>query len=132
MALPKKQMLKGTLNRKRQKLQSDSSANLPPFPTDISFAFPDQFQDLLLFDSCSGGDRLVLLGKRALLDRLARAKLWLADRTFKVAPSLFFQLYTMHFELVPRINTAAVYCLLQNKIQAVYVRVLDEIERMIP
>ena len=58
--------------------------------------------------------------------------MWLADRTFKVAPSLFFQLYTMHFELVPGINSAAVYCLLQNKIQAVYVRVLDEIKRMIP
>ena len=43
-----------------------------------------------------------------------------------------FQLYTIHFELVPGINSAAVYCLLQNKTQAVYVHVLDEIKRMIP
>ena len=49
----------------------------------------------------------------------------------KVVPSLFFQLYTIHFELVPGINSAAVYCLLQNKTQAVYLRILDEI-KMIP
>ena len=47
-------------------------------------------------------------------------------------PSLSFQLYTIHFELVPFINSAAVYCLLQNKTQTdVDVRVLDEIKRMI-
>ena len=44
----------------------------------------------------------------------------------------FFQLYTIHFELVPGINSPAVYCLLQNKTLAVYDRVLDEIKRMIP
>ena len=77
------------------------------------------FQDLVLFHSGSDSDRLILLGKRELLDGLARAKLWLADGTFKVVPSLFFQLYTIHFELVSGINSAAVYCLVQNKTQAV-------------
>ena len=33
--------IEGTLNRKRQKLQSDSDANLPSLPTDMSFTFPD-------------------------------------------------------------------------------------------
>ena len=98
----------------------------------MSFTFPDQFQDLILFDSGSSSDRLALLGKRELLDGLARAKLWLADGTFKVVPSLFFQLYTIHFELIPAITSAAVYCLIQNKTQAVYVCILDEIKRMIP
>ena len=62
----------GTLNRKRQKLQSDSGANLPSLPTDISFTFPDQFQDIILFDFGLGSNRLVLLGKRELLDVLAK------------------------------------------------------------
>ena len=78
----------------------------------MSFTFTDQFEDLILFDSCSSCDRSVLLGKRELLDELARAKLWQADGTFKMVPLLFFQLYTIHFELVPGINPAAVYCLL--------------------
>ena len=43
--------IEGTLNRKRQKLQSDSGANLPSLPTDITFTFPDQFQDLILLTS---------------------------------------------------------------------------------
>ena len=90
MALPRKQTLKRTLNRKRQKLQSNSGANMPPLPTDMIFTFPDQFQDCILFDSGSGSNRLVLLGKCKLLDGLARAKLWLADGTFTVEPSLFF------------------------------------------
>ena len=46
MVLPRKQTLKRTLNRKRQKLQSGSGVNLPPLPIDKSFTFPDQFQDL--------------------------------------------------------------------------------------
>ena len=132
MALPRKQTLKRTLNRKRQKLQSDSDANLLPLPRDMTFTFPDQFQDLVLSDSGSDSDRLVLLGKRELLDGLARAKLWIADGTFKVVPSLLFQLYTIHFEFVPGVNSAAVYCLVQNKTQAVYARILDEIKKMIP
>ena len=62
---------------------------------------------------------------------MARAKLWPAGGTFKAVPLLFFQLYTIHFELFPDINSAAVYCFVQNKTQAVYVRILDEIKRMI-
>ena len=50
----------------------------------------------------------------------------------KVVPSLFFQLYTIHFELVPDINSTVLCYLLQNKTQALYVLVLDEIKRMIP
>ena len=126
MALPRKRTPKRTLNKKRQKLQSDSGAILLPLSTDLLFTFPDQFQDLILFNSGSGSDRLVLLSKREVLDRLARAKLWLADGTFKVVPLLFCQLYTIHFELVSGINSAVVFCLLQNKTQAACVRVLDE------
>ena len=43
MALPRKQTLKRTLNKKRQKLQSNLGANLPPLPTYMLFTFPDQF-----------------------------------------------------------------------------------------
>ena len=74
MATPRKQTLKSTLIRKRQKLQSDWGANLPSLRTDMPFTFPDQFQDLILFDSDSGSGRLVLSGKCELLDELARAK----------------------------------------------------------
>jgi len=51
--------------------------------------------------------------------------LCLADGTFKVVPCLFFQLYSIHFELAPGLIPAAIYCL-------VYDRILDAIKAMIP
>ena len=71
------------------------------------------------------------MGKGELLEGLAGAKLWLADGIFKVVTSLLFQLYIIHFEFVPGINSASIYCFVKNKTQAVYARILDEIKRMI-
>ena len=72
----------------------------------MTFTFPDQFQDLTPSDSGSYSDRIVLLGKRKLLDGLAKAKLWLTDGTFKVVIPLYFHLYTIHFKFVPGIHFA--------------------------
>lgn len=58
--------------------------------------------------------------------------MWLADGTFKVVPSLFFQLYSIHFKFVSGINPAGVYCLLPNKTRCTYDRLLVEIKRLIP
>ena len=115
MALPKRASLKRTLQRTRKAAQRIGDFDLPVAPTDTSFVIPQQFADMVLFDSgpatVEGEDRLIMLGSTELLDGLARSKLWLADGTFKVCPSLFFQLYTIHFELSPGIVPAAVYCL---------------------
>ena len=59
MALQRKQTLKHTLNRKCQKLQRDSVANLPPLPRDMT-TFLNQFQDFILSVSGSDSDQLVL------------------------------------------------------------------------
>jgi len=40
-------------------------------------------------------------------------------------------MYTIHFELARGITPAAIYCLLQSKIQVVYDRMLNEVKRMI-
>jgi len=82
--------------------------------------------------SGSVGDRMIVLRKSVLSDGLARPKLWLGDGTSKVAPSIFFQLYTIHFELAPGRNPAAIYCPVQNKTQVAYDRTLDEVKRMYP
>ena len=128
MALPKKLSLKSrTLQRKRRDLltASDSTFLLPP-PTDACH------WHMNLLDSGSGNDRLIIMGSNELLDGLARAKLWLADGTFKVVPCLFCQLYSIHFELVPGLIPAAVYCLVQSKMRATYNCILDAIKAMIP
>jgi len=40
-------------------------------------------------------------------------------------------LYTIHFELARGNNPAAIYCLVQNKIQSVYDRMFNEVKRMV-
>jgi len=44
----------------------------------------------------------------------------------------FFQLYTIHFELARGKNPVATYCLVRNKIQVVYDRMLNEVKGTIP
>lgn len=61
-----------------------------------------------------------LLSCGELLDGLTRASLWLADGTLEVVPSIFFQLYTIHFQFVEGINPAALYCLVCGKTRATY------------
>ena len=98
MALPKKPTLARSLHRQRRTAPEDEA--MPPIPVDTSFVMPLRFQDFVLFDSGPGPDRLLLLGYNELLDGLARASMWLVDGTFKVVPSVFFQLYTIHFQFV--------------------------------
>ena len=95
MALPKKLSLNRILRCHQQKLLD---TGLPPCPTDMGFIIPSHFADFILYDSGAGKDRLIILGCVELLNGLARSSLWLADGTFKVVPSLFFQLYS-HWHL---------------------------------
>jgi len=112
-ALPKRSTLARSLQRHRKAALADNDDGtvLPPPPRDTNFDVPQRFADMILYDSGRDENRVLIFGCDDLLDGLARSKLWLADGTFKVVPSIFFQLYTIHFELVPGNNPVAVYCL---------------------
>ena len=73
-----------------------------------------------------------MLGRAGVVDGLGRSQIWLADGTFKVVPTLLFQLYSIHFAFGAGINPAAVYCLLPNKQQATYSRALTQLKRLVP
>ena len=72
------------------------------------------------------------MGDGTLLDGLARSDVWLADGIFKVVPSIYFQLYSIHFQFINGVNPAAVYCLLPNKTRATYDRLIAELKNFIP
>jgi hypothetical protein len=95
MALPKRSTVTRALQRYRQKrnIRNNGGVVLPPPPTDHNFDIPDIFREMVLFDSGSGSQRVIILGTDVLLDGLARADVWLADGTFAVVPTIFFQLY---------------------------------------
>jgi hypothetical protein len=134
MALPKKASLSRVLRRQRQKvLATDHNETaLPRLPTDMSFAIPPRFANMVLYDSGPGNGRIIMLGQLDVIEGLSRSTLWLADGTFKVTPGLIFQLYSIHFQFVPGITPAAIYCLLPNKLRATYDRVMTELKRIIP
>ena len=116
MALPKRDTLTRALRRHREKvLTSGGTDALPPLPSNLEFEIPNKFQAMLLFDSGPATDRILMFGDTTLLDGLARSKTWLADEIFKCVPSLYFQLYSIHFQFLGGCNPAAVYCLLSNK-----------------
>jgi len=134
MALPKRSTLSRALQRHRQKVNAigNSGTPLPAVPVDLQFVMPDQFADMVLYDSGPGDNRIILLGCEQLLDGLARADVWLADGTFKVVPTVFFQLYSIHFCFRDGANPAGLYCLLTSKTAVTYERVLDELRRLVP
>jgi hypothetical protein len=132
MALPKRSSVSRVLRRYRQKNEGQEGEVLPPIPSDTTFEIPERFRNFVLFDSGPSERRIIILGCTELLDGLARSPLWLADGTFKVVPSIFFQLYTIHFQLTAGVNPAAIYCLLPDKTRQTYDRLLDALVGIIP
>lgn len=134
MALPKRSSLSRTLRRHRNKnIQiAGTRTTLPPPPTDLNFVMPERFRPFVLFDSGPGDDRIIMLGDWELMRGLERATMWLADGTFAVVPALYYQLYTIHFQMVGGYNPVGVYCLLTNKTQRTYERVLAELRVLLP
>ena len=131
-ALPKRSTMSQCLRRHRKRMQRSDNVVFPPLLTDRKFDIPDIFADFVLYDSVPSDNRIILMGDLELLDGLARANVWLADGTFKTVPSLYFQLYSIHFQYVGGVHPAAAYCLLPNKTQDTYERMLIEIKRLIP
>ena len=117
MALSKWKTVARTLQRARQKVATAAAkgTQMPPVPSDLQFAIPSAFMDMVSYDSGPGDDRMILMGCAELLDGLAQADLCLADETFKVVPNVFFQLYSIHFDFGSGIHPAALYCLLLTK-----------------
>ena len=72
------------------------------------------------------------LAEVVLLEGLRRSPIWLADGTFKKYPTLFFQVYAIHYELANGINPVGLICLLPNKTGDTYRRLLDAVKVLIP
>jgi len=131
MAVPRQATVSKTLRRHRKKVTDAANGDTPrpAIPKDLLFDIPESF---VVFDSGSGDNRLILISCHELLDELARASMWLADGTFKVVPSVFFQLYTIRFLFGNGVCPAAIYCLLSDKSAATYERLHREVKNLIP
>ncbi|KAM7309896.1 uncharacterized protein ISCGN_006879, partial [Ixodes scapularis] len=79
----------------------------------------------LLHDSgVQDQDRFLIFCSPQMVDVLRTSKKWFADGTFKVAPELFYQVYSLHCEVGGSILPAA-YILLTRKDCGTYTRALN-------
>ncbi|CAN8026069.1 unnamed protein product [Ixodes persulcatus] len=89
-------------------------------------------QQFLLFDGGSGDpDRLIMLGTRGNLTTLQSSPHWFADGTFKIAPCIYYKLYTIHALVSGRV-VPMVYFLLKRKTTAIYTRVFNKLLELQP
>ena len=77
--------------------------NAPPQPLNlVDLQIPNEYRQslnddaFLLYDSGAANDRILIFSTRRNLQLLSRSEHWYADGTFKVVPSIFTQLYTIH------------------------------------
>jgi len=132
-ALPLVQSMTRGIRNARAK--SIGSLAIPHRREDIDL--PDSYQtcsngeDFLLFDSGKASDRLLIFTTHKNLEFLSRSDVWMADGTFKVAPSLFDQLFVIH-GLRDKTCFPLVYCLTPNRITDTYTRVLSALKTLKP
>ena len=126
--VPKRKRLCARIQRKRRQIAIGCEIE----PTSLKFLVPDRFKSVthaghkvwfLLhddfkqideFEEDSDNDRIIVFASDCMLDELQNASTCMLDGKFKVAPSLFFQLYTIHAICGSHVFPC-VYALLQNK-----------------
>ncbi len=72
---------------------------------------------------------IIIFGLMATFEALCGAEMWFMDGTFKTCPSLFYQLFTIHFFLSDRC-IPGVYILLSSKAEQIYVRCFSTIRNL--
>ncbi|KAB0799136.1 hypothetical protein PPYR_07016 [Photinus pyralis] len=136
-ALPRSQALKKTVRRKRLEIRA-----APPNPTNLEQLVipevysayevrPGFFENFLLADSGPGLNRILIFGRRQNLDVLHHSREWFADGTFKIAPLLFSQIYTVLATAHQGVHPIF-YALLPNKQEVTYRRMFELVIELQP
>ncbi|XP_076820927.1 uncharacterized protein LOC143466174 [Clavelina lepadiformis] len=126
--------LRQTIRRKRK-----ATDNNPPAPVNVGELFiPDMLRQttdqrgFLLYDSGSGDvHRMLIFSTDQFLQTLHDSEHWMCDGTFKVSPSLFYQVYTVH-AMIRNNVLPCIFVLLPNKQQVTYSQMWTEIKSLKP
>ena len=70
-------------------------------------------------DRVEGSDRIIIFCTERCLKYLANSSVWYGNGTFSVAPTFFYQLYTIHGVVMGQLLPLA-YCILTRKTRDIY------------
>ena len=120
--LPSLGNISRTIRRQRQERNAHpnppSREAIPILP--LEFQQTDNGEEFLFYDSGVGQEnRMLLFASPIAKEYLRSSSHWFGDGTFKVCPSIFFQLYTIH-ALCDGTTLPCIYCLLPNKTEETY------------
>lgn len=123
-----------TKNALRQRIQRQRLKHYPPIPRVLDdLVLPPEWQltkagdNWILQDAQGEEPRMMIFCSPQSLDILRRSSSWYGDGTFKVAPPMFYQLYTIHAEHFGAIVPAA-FCLMPGKSKEIYVKMFNIIK----
>ena len=123
---------KGSLIQMSRRKRRDNNLVEEINPINRQFTLPESLRDFLIADTGSEDlERILVFGDKDLVNLLQASKQWLADGTFKLSPTLFYQLYTIHAQ-VGHSAPACVYALLPNKSEKTYSRMIELISPSMP
>ena len=131
--LPTVPLIKRTIQRARQ------HNNLPlTNPTSLTeLELPEPFTQtinghpFLLYDSGPSNNRILLFSTQRNLDLMTQCNHWYADGTFKSAPQLFTQIYTIHAMKYDNV-IPTIFVLMPNKTQSSYNQLFSALKRLKP
>jgi len=129
-SLPSTALMTRTINKTRK-----ANARAPANPTCLSdLHIPDTYTvttsgEEFLLSNTGEADRILIFSTTANLRCLENSTQWHADGTFKSAPGIFTQLYTIH--CVRNGSTfPCVFALLPNKAERTYDRLLENVKTL--
>ena len=122
----------------RQKAKRARRGELPSEPTSLEdFELPDEYSKTISGHQFSSlieheEDRIIIFTTSENIRHLSEAQYWIMDGTFKTAPIIFKQLYTIHAPVGSsnRKILLLFYALMTAKSQELYKRMFEELHEM--
>lgn len=126
--LPSEEALRQRIRRqRRQKFPSEPRALTEiEIPDDLKTTIGDQNRQFLLFDVAEHDERILCFGTVENVKKLSECPQWYLDGTFKTAPRLFRQIYTIH-GAVNSTTFPFIYALLPSKTEDRYEALFAEL-----
>lgn len=126
------------IKRGIRRYKNNAGHALPIPPTPQTMVIPEKYkvtnsdEPFLLYDSgIDSPNRMLIFSTETNLRALTTTGHWFADGTFKVAPELFYQVFTIH-ALVDNNIMPCVYALLPNKNEDTYYELFNQLLQLKP